>query len=115
MPGSPATNTILPGTIPPPNTLFSSASDVGNLFSSLLFISFNEIVLLVLFSSDYNLSSHCYFLNCLFELILQQMYSIDCMMDIDLPISHFHTRILTEKRCLNFTHEIKLNDCTVYY
>ena len=43
MPGSPATKTMLPGTMPPPSTLFNSVSAVVmNLFSSALYISFNR-------------------------------------------------------------------------
>src|SRR5437868_1705564 len=43
MPGSPATNTILPKTIPPPKTRFSSASVVMILSSSALFTLCNAI------------------------------------------------------------------------
>ena len=44
MPGSPATNTILPNTIPPPSTRFTSASLVMILFSSALLTSLIEMV-----------------------------------------------------------------------
>src|SRR6201996_1345152 len=46
IPGSPATNTMLPVTIPPPSTLFNSGSPVTILFSSALMTSLNDIVLL---------------------------------------------------------------------
>ena len=46
----------------------------------------------------YNLSSRYYFLNCLFVLVLQQKCSIDCMMGIAQPISHFHTRNSDRKK-----------------
>ena len=43
MPGSPATNTMLPNTIPPPRTLFNSASGVTILFSSAKRMTYNMI------------------------------------------------------------------------
>src|SRR5580698_6855335 len=50
MPGSPATNTILPATIPPPNTLFNSASLVTIRFSSALTTAESDIVRVSFFS-----------------------------------------------------------------
>src|SRR5579863_5352306 len=50
MPGSPATNTILPVTIPPPKTLFSSTSLVTIRFSSALTTSVSDIVRISFFS-----------------------------------------------------------------
>src|SRR5690606_12622162 len=57
MPGSPAINTILPNTIPPPSTRLSSASLVIILCSSLLVTSFNEVILTPLLIDENSLHS----------------------------------------------------------
>src|ERR1700679_3735281 len=54
MPGSPATRTMLPATMPPPRTRFNSGSAVVILFSSALTTSCRGITLLSFFSLPLN-------------------------------------------------------------